>query len=179
MSDRHVARTRAVATIEDRLKHYAEQPIDDAFAMRGEVSLLRTLRDLAMDRLLDRDTPEFRSAALALYEKSQSALASGDGGAAAALLTDLGELLRVGVEENRIHANVFAQTSEILKRCLPANEQVLKYADVIPRSEAERYARAISGILKTSLPHDLNQTVSARIDTELFGGRLRLGSDES
>lgn len=84
--------------------------------LKEPLALLEACLQRTSERVALADTPEFRKRAYDKYQEIRDRLRSGDQSSASALLIELGDLLRDGVEEDRAVSELSVQAERLAKR---------------------------------------------------------------
>lgn len=155
-----------------RREHYLSAKDDpDLMDLGRPLALLDTNVAEAVERLEGLDTPDFRKRALTLYIKARR-LMQKDPKSAGTTLTELGELLQRGAEEDRAREEVGKATSRMARHMEAAWKVRLGAAQAINASDLTAILGAFIEVAADEMEGDALRTFLKRIDREVLSGRL-------
>ena len=134
--------------------------------LRETIALLDVTVQKAVERAASCDSPQFRTAALELYEKAMRSLGSEDGVQA---LNELGELLTKGVAEDGALDELAKAAERLGRRQEKAWSIKLDAATAINARDLVAVMARWADVVLDECPKDVATRIIRRIDAEVLG----------
>ncbi len=138
--------------------------------LQEPIALLEAISQRFMERAAEKDTPEFRRRALAIYTEAQACQQKADTEGMAAALNSLGELLREGADEDRTLKHLAEQTDRLAKRIEGAWTIRLARQQAINAKDLVSVLSRLIDIVRVEADPATASTIIRRIDFELIEG---------
>lgn len=143
------------------------------FDLKEPIALLEACLQRASERAAERDTPDFRRRCLELYEDAQQASKAGDTQEFVSKMRDLGQLLREGVNEDRVTNEIGLQADRLAKRLEGAWRVHLDKTQVYNRQQLH----TILGKFLSIVRYEVGQSAAMRVQSRLVAD-LSVGGDQ-
>jgi hypothetical protein len=146
---------------------YQEARQDPALLdLRETLALMDVVVQRAVERIEENDTPEFRKRALNLFEEARAA---GDAETTAALLGQLGALLKRGASEDKALDRLADTAERLARRQEKAWGIKLDAATALNARDLMAVLARFADIVLEEVPKDAAARVIRRIDGEIVG----------
>lgn len=142
---------------------------DGLFDLTETLAILDTIVKRCAKRVEDRDTPDFRSRAMDLFDLARAATDPED---AASLLTELGKLLKRGASEDAAFRGLAKATDTMARRSEGAWKVRLTAATAINAADLTGVLARVVSVLREEI-HDrsVREQVLRRLTSEVMAGR--------
>lgn len=136
--------------------------------LKEPLALLEACLQRTSERVALADTPEFRKRAYDKYQEIRDRLRSGDQSSASALLIELGDLLRDGVEEDRAVSELSVQAERLAKRVEAVWQIRMQRRQNLNMQQVGVLIARVLEIVKEECPPAIAQNVVNRMEVQVL-----------